>query len=84
MVMLRSEILLKLKEIFSMITGKEPGDLQVTEESRLIEDLGLNSVGIIYLVIGIEEMFNIRFENVGIADFITINTVINYIEGKIL
>ncbi len=82
--MSRIEILEKLKEVFSLITGSSQADIQITEESRLIEDIGLNSVGILYLVVGIEEMFGVRFQNIGIADFKTISSVIDYIEGKIV
>lgn len=55
----------------------------LTEESRLVEDVGLSSVGVLYIVIAIEEFFDIRFDNVGFADFKTIADVINYIEEKI-
>ncbi len=79
--MSRIEILNKLKEIFSMVTGAEEDTIVLSEDSRLIEDTGLNSVGILYLVVGIEEMLGIRFENVGIADFKTIREVVDYIEG---
>ncbi len=82
--MSRIEILEKLKEVFSMITGENKEDIQIAEESRLIEDVGLHSVGILYLVVGIEEIFGIRFQNVGIADFKTISSVIDYIEGKVV
>ncbi len=81
--MSRIEILDKLKEVFSLITGTSKEEVQIGEESRLIEDIGLNSVGILYLVVGIEEMFGVRFQNVGIADFKTISSVVDYIEGKL-
>jgi len=53
-----------------------------TEESRLIEDVGLNSVGMLYLVIVLEESFQIKFEDVGTATFDTIGKVIDYIEAR--
>ena len=34
----------------------------------------------LYTVIGIEEMFGIRFENVGMSDFKTLGDVVDYIE----
>jgi acyl carrier protein len=49
----------------------------------LVGDLGLNSVGILYLVIGIEEFFSISFTGVSFGDFNTVGDVINYIEKKI-
>ncbi|MBR3299976.1 MAG: acyl carrier protein [Clostridia bacterium] len=53
------------------------------EESNLAADLGLNSVGMLYMVIAIEESFGMRFENVGMNDFKTLKDVIDYIEGKL-
>ena len=55
----------------------------LTEDSNLITDVGLSSVGILYVVIAIEEFFQIRFDDVGFADFKTIGDVINYIEKKL-
>ena len=55
----------------------------VTEDSNLISDVGLSSVGILYVVIAIEEFFGIRFDDVGFADFKTIGDVVDYIEKKL-
>ena len=55
----------------------------VTEDSNLVTDLGLNSVGILYVVIGIEEFFGIRFDDVTFGDFNTVKDVIDYIEKKV-
>ena len=58
-------------------------DLTTLDEgSNLIRDLGLNSVGVLYIVIAIEEFFGIEFENVGFGDFATIGDVVDYIEKK--
>ena len=53
------------------------------EASSLVTDLGLNSVGILYIVIAIEEEFSIEFENVGFSDFKTVGDVVDYIEEKV-
>ena len=39
--------------------------------------------GVLYVVIAIEEFFNIRFDDVGFADFDTVGDVINYVEAKV-
>ena len=54
-----------------------------SEDSRLVADLGFSSVSMLYMVIAIEEEFDIRFENVGTADFDTLGQVIDYIEAKL-
>ena len=79
----RKEILEKLQEIMVSINENEREKMEsTTEESRLIEDVGLNSVGMLYLVIVIEESFQIKFEDVGTATFNTIGNVIDYIEER--
>ena len=80
----RREILEKLQEIMISIDDREKDMIErTTEESRLIEDVGLNSVGMLYLVIVLEESFQIKFEDVGTATFGTIGDVIDYIEVRI-
>ena len=77
----RFQILRKLKDLLLTMdpTKKEIVD-SLTEDSRLIEDVGLASVSMIYLVIAIEEEFNVEFGNVGVEDFKTIGQTIDYIE----
>ena len=81
--MTRQEIKEKLEDIIVMAM---PDAAEVvrgsTEESDLNTDLGLNSVGILYLVIAIEEFFSIVFENVNVGDFKTVGDVVDYIERK--
>ena len=55
----------------------------MTEDSDLNTDLGLSSVGILYIVIAIEEMFNIRMDDVSFGDFKTVRDVADYIEKKL-
>lgn len=79
----RKEIFDKLKEILSFSFSDSSEVLEkCSESSNLITDLGLNSVGMLFMVISIEETFSIRFENVNLADFVTVKDVIDYIEEK--
>lgn len=79
----RSEILEKLQDIMISIDDYDREMIEnTTEDTRLIEDMGLNSVGMLYLVIILEESFQIKFEDIGTATFNTIGQVIDYIEEK--
>lgn len=82
--MQRSEIVEKLKDVLQMALGdKANGVLEnCTEDSNLVTDLGLNSIGILYLVIAIEEFFAIQFDDVSFSDFQTVGDVVSYIEQK--
>ncbi len=84
MQMTRNEIVEKLKNVILMATGEDESALEAwTEQSNLTTDLGLNSVGVLYVVIAIEEFFSIQFDDVGFSDFKTVGDVIDYIENKI-
>ena len=54
----------------------------INEAANLVSDIGLSSVGVLYVVIAIEEFFNMQFDDVGFADFKTVGDVVNYIEKK--
>lgn len=79
----RTEIAEKLKDILGLALGETVDLSQCTEQSNLTTDLGLNSVGILYVVIAIEEFFNIRFEDVSFSDFRCVGDVLDYIEAHV-
>lgn len=84
MLMTRQEILENLKEIL-MDADERGSELvdKVSEQSRLTEDLGLSSVNMLYMIIATEEVFEIRFDDVGVNEFQTVGDVMDYIEGKL-
>lgn len=81
--MKREEILEKLKAILQYTVSNADELLpKVSEQSELYTDLGLASVGMLYIVIAVEEAFAIRFDDVRFGDFKTVGDVIDYIEKK--
>lgn len=69
----------KLKEILSKVLP----DLDmntVTEESRLVEDLGFDSLAIMMLSMEIEEAFDFRFTE--FVRFETVGDVCRYLEER--
>lgn len=79
----RLEIKNKLCEIMRLaMPNLEINDITVSDDATLAGDLGLSSVGLLYVVIGMEETFNIRFDDVGFSDFETLGSVVDYIERK--
>lgn len=83
--MTRIEIMEKLRDILAMAMGDAAAEMlaNCTEDSSLTEDLALNSVGMLYVVIAIEEFFGIQFDDVGFGDFSTVRDVVDYIEKKV-
>ncbi len=76
-----------IKELRSILISADPRKKELvekcTEDSSLAVDLGLTSIGILYIVIAVEETFNIRFDGVNASDFGTLRDVVNYIEEKL-
>lgn len=54
----------------------------ITVESSLREDIGINSIGLLYLAMAVEEEFGIKFQNEDFAVIHTVGDVIACIEGK--
>ena len=78
-----NEILQKLKEIFRTAL---PDKADIMENVDLNSDLrtqvGLNSIGMICMVIMIEETFSVQFDDVGFNDFVTVKDVVDYIRSR--
>lgn len=80
--MKNEEILQKLKEIFVIVVNKDANLDSITYESKIVQDLGVSSVGLIYLMVAVEETFNIDMSDASFNSFETVLDVINYIKGK--
>ena len=81
--MSREEILAKLKELIKLANTSTPELLDsCNEESNLRGDLGLTSIGVLYLAISIEQTFNIEFGDSSFDDFNTVKDVVDYIEAN--
>ncbi len=79
----RVEIFEKLKDILRMMGNVDEALIErCGESSDLMTDLGLSSVGMLYIVIAIEEFFQVRFDDVNFGDFRTVGDVIDYIENE--
>lgn len=80
----RSEILAKLKDILLFADDKNSAVIESCDENtKLVTELGFNSVSVLYMVIAIEESFGIVFGNVTVNDFETIGDVITYIADRL-
>ncbi|MBQ3899601.1 MAG: acyl carrier protein [Lachnospiraceae bacterium] len=79
----REEIFSGLREILKTIEGHDDAVIDAaTESSSLKNELGLNSIGMLYIMITIEEKFDVSFENTNANDFQTVGDVIDFIEAN--
>ncbi len=76
--MTREEILAGLKEVMALVKPKL--DLsEMTEQSNLVTDLGIDSLSMLLLSLGIENKFGFRFSTQ--KPFQTVGEVVDYIES---
>lgn len=70
----------KMKEILAQYVEADPEE--ITEDSRLVEDLGLSSYALMSLMGDAEEQFGITVDETELTDVRTVGDVIAYIESK--
>ncbi|MGI6781466.1 MAG: phosphopantetheine-binding protein [Acholeplasmataceae bacterium] len=76
---MKQQIMNDLKRIFNLVIPNAVNTDKITLESNILSDLGVNSVGIIYLAIAIEEMYDIDMGNVTFNTFKTVGDVVDFI-----
>ena len=81
--MKREQIIEELKKILATVKGIQVEEVECDENTHLLTGLGLNSIGMLYMVISIENHFGIRFEDINTVELDTVGKVIDQIE-KIL
>ena len=79
----KKEILNKIIEIYENIVGEEVDKEKLTLSSNIKEDLGINSVGLLDLIVDIENKFDVVLHNQSIEKFVTLDDGVTYIEENI-
>lgn len=79
----KETIIEKLKKIFQLVVHNGTSVDNITEDSVIMTDLGVDSVGLIYLAVAIEKTFGIDMSEVTTNTFKTIGDVINFIEERV-
>ena len=74
------------ERLISVCTAVFDGEVDlsaVTADANLRDDLGINSIGILYMALAIEEEFGIKFVNEDFAGIQTVQNVVDLIEKKV-
>ena len=72
----------RLKALLGQVfEGQIPAE-GVTEFSRLIEDVGMNSIGLLYMAMAVEEEFGVTFDNEDFPRLKTVGDVIALLAEK--
>lgn len=77
------EIFDKLLELFEAVFEGDVDTTKVTRESRLVEDLDMQSIGMLYMALAIEEEFGVKFNNDDFTKIKTVEDIISKIEGEV-
>ena len=79
--MSEKEIFDRLVKIFCIVVNRNVDASKFNMESKIVEDLGVNSIGLVYLAVSLEEEFDVDMSNASLESFKTIKDVIDYIKG---
>ena len=72
-------ILEKIKDIMEEVLGKDRNE--VTLESDIIKDLGLDSLDIVTLIMAVEDEYGFTADDDEIVNLKTVGDVVKYIEN---
>ena len=73
----------RLIKVFNAVFEDTVDVSAVTESASLREDIGINSIGLLYMAMAVEEEFGVKFKNEDFAGIQTVGDVIACIEGKL-
>lgn len=72
----------RLRAILERIFENDLKTENITPESRLREDIGMNSIGMLYVAMAIEQEFGVEFNNDDLINIKTVQDVLERIGGR--
>jgi acyl carrier protein len=73
----------RLIKVFRTVFEDEFDAAALSESASLLEDLGMNSIGLLYMAMATEEEFGIKFQNEDFGKLRTVGDVIACVESKL-
>ena len=73
----------RLVKVFNTVFEDEVDVSAITDSTDLRKDLGISSIGMLYMAMALEEEFSIKFSNEDLMKLGTVADVIACIEGKL-
>ena len=73
----------RLAKLFRVVFDETVDVSAITPESDLRQDVGINSIGLLYMAMAVEEEFDIKFNNQDFVGIRTVGDVIACIESKL-
>lgn len=72
----------RLIKVFNTVFEDEVDASDINDNTALQKDLGISSIGMLYMAMALEEEFSIKFSNEDLMKLGTVADVIACIEGK--
>ena len=72
----------RLLKVCTAVFEDEIDAATITPEANLREDVNINSIGLLYMALAIEEEFGVKFTNDDFPTLVTVGDVIALIEKK--
>ncbi len=72
----------RLLKVFNAVFEDDVDAASVVPTASLKEDVGINSIGLLYMALALEEEFGIKFKNEDLQHIITVQDVIDFIEAR--
>lgn len=72
----------RLIEVFQAVFEEEVDVTAVTPQASLREDIGINSIGMLYMAMALEEEFEVKFTSDEFSRIRTVQDVIDRLEEK--
>ena len=72
----------RLKKLLSEVYDGEIDAAGITEESRVIEDIGMKSIAMLYMAMAIENEFGVNLTNDDLPKMRTVGDIIKMIDER--
>lgn len=74
-------MLSRVEKVFHEVTGRT--DVNLTEKTKIDKNLGISSLGVVQIICGLEDEFDIEIPNSVIKKLKTVGDVIKYLEENL-
>ncbi len=73
----------ELKDLLSQVMGEDLSQREILPEHRLTDEVGLTSIGLLYMAMAIEQHFGVAFDNRDVTALVTVQDVLDVLERKL-
>lgn len=72
----------RLKKLLAEVYDGEIDTDSITEDTRVVEDIGMKSIAMLYMAMAIEGEFNVSLTNEGLPKMQTVGDIMKLIEER--